>query len=209
VVSVTDNGQVFHINTKGFTAVTEPAKLSDGAEARAQEFIARYPQTRSAVMPLLYLAQEELGFINQQAVEWVAQKISLPPVQVWEVATFYTMYYKKPVGRYHIQVCRTLPCALRGAKKISQFVHERLGLQPGEVSADGMWSFEEVECLGSCGTAPMCQINDHFFENLTEEKLDQLLTRIQTEQPDLRLSTVKDDMGTGLSGCPKSQIIES
>jgi NADH-quinone oxidoreductase E subunit len=160
-------------------------------------------------MPLLYLAQEEVGFINQQAVEWVAQKISLPPVQVWEVATFYTMYYKKPVGRYHIQVCRTLPCALQGAKKISQFVHARLGLQPGEVSSDGMWSFEEVECLGSCGTAPMCQINDHFFENLTEEKLDQLLTRIQQEQPDLKLSTVKDDMGPGLSGYPKSQIIES
>jgi NADH-quinone oxidoreductase E subunit len=206
---VTDNGQVFHINTKGYAAVKEPIRLSDEAEARAQQFIARYPQPRSAVMPLLYLAQEEVGFINQQAVEWVAQKISLPPVQVWEVATFYTMYYKKPVGRYHIQVCRTLPCALQGAKKISQFVHARLGLQPGEVSSDGMWSFEEVECLGSCGTAPMCQINDHFFENLTEEKLDQLLTRIQQEQPDLKLSTVKDDMGPGLSGYPKSQIIES
>ncbi len=206
---MTDNGQVFHINTKGYAAVTEPVRLSDEAELRAQQFIARYPQARSAVMPLLYLAQEELGFINQQAVEWVSQKIALPPVQVWEVATFYTMYYKKPVGRYHIQVCRTLPCALQGAKKISQFVHERLGLRPGEVSSDGMWSFEEVECLGSCGTAPMCQINDHFFENLTEEKLDQLLTRIQHEQPDLKLSTVKDDMGPGLSGHPKSQIIES
>jgi NADH-quinone oxidoreductase subunit E len=130
-------------------------------------------------------------------------------VQVWEVATFYTMYYKQPVGRYHIQVCRTLPCALRGSKKISEFVHERFGIKPGEVTQDGMWSFDEVECLGSCGTAPMCQINDVFFENLTEEKLDQLLIRIQNEQPDLRLSTVRDDLGAGLSGCPKSEIIES
>lgn len=206
---MTDNAQVFHINTKGYTASKDRLVLSPAAEARALDVIRQYPQSRSAVMPLLYIVQEELGHITQSAVEWVAEKISLPPVQVWEVATFYTMFYKKPVGRYHIQVCRTLPCALRGAKKISEFVHERFGLKPGEVSKDGMWSFEEVECLGSCGTAPMCQINDAFFENLTEEKLDQLLTRIQHEQPDLRLSTVRDDLGAGLSGCPKSEIIQS
>jgi NADH-quinone oxidoreductase subunit E len=206
---VTDNAQVFHINTKGYTAGTERVVLSAAAEGRAKEVIGQYPKSRSAVMPLLHIAQEELGYITQSAVEWVAEKISLPPVQVWEVATFYTMFYKKPVGRYHIQVCRTLPCALRGAKKISEFVHERFGIQPGELTKDGMWSFEEVECLGSCGTAPMCQINDTFFENLTEEKLDQLLTRIQNEQPDLRLSSVRDDLGAGLSGAPKSEIIQS
>lgn len=206
---MTDNAQVFHINTKGYVAGKEPVVLSAAAEARAKEIIGQYPQTRSAVMPLLHIAQEELGYITQSAVEWVAEKISLPPVQVWEVATFYTMFYKKPVGKYHIQVCRTLPCALRGAKKISEFVHERFGIKPGEVTQDGFWSFEEVECLGSCGTAPMCQINDTFFENLTEEKLDQLLTRIQNEQPDLRLSSVRDDMGAGLSGAPKSEIIQS
>ncbi len=206
---MTDNAQVFHINTKGYTAGTERVVLSAAAEGRAKEVIGQYPKSRSAVMPLLHIAQEELGYITQSAVEWVAEKISLPPVQVWEVATFYTMFYKKPVGRYHIQVCRTLPCALRGAKKISEFVHERFGIQPGELTKDGMWSFEEVECLGSCGTAPMCQINDTFFENLTEEKLDQLLTRIQNEQPDLRLSSVRDDLGAGLSGAPKSEIIQS
>jgi NADH-quinone oxidoreductase subunit E len=206
---VTDNAQVFHINTKGYTAGKERVVLSASAESKAQELISQYPQSRSAVMPLLYIAQEELGYITQSAVEWVAEKISLPPVQVWEVATFYTMFYKKPVGKYHIQVCRTLPCALRGAKKISEFVHERFGIKPGEVTQDGFWSFEEVECLGSCGTAPMCQINDTFFENLTEEKLDQLLTRIQNEQPDLRLSSVRDDIGAGLSGAPKSEIIQS
>lgn len=181
--------------------------LSEAAESRAVELISLYPQARSAIMPLLYIAQEELGSITQEAVEWVASKLSIAPVQVWEVATFYTMYYKKPVGKYHVQVCRTLPCALRGAKLISEFLHKRLGLQPGEVSSDGLWSFEEVECLGSCGTAPMCQINDVFFENLTEESLDALLGRIEKEKPDLRFSTIKDELGAGLSGCPKSEVI--
>jgi NADH-quinone oxidoreductase E subunit len=181
--------------------------LSEPAEKRAGEIIALYPQSRSAIMPLLYIAQEELGSITQEAVEWVAAKLSIAPVQVWEVATFYTMYYKKPVGKYHIQVCRTLPCALRGAKFISEFLHKRLGLKPGEVSRDGLWSFEEVECLGSCGTAPMCQINDVFFENLSEEKLEALMGRIEKEKPDLRFSTIRDELGAGLSGCPKSEVI--
>jgi NADH-quinone oxidoreductase subunit E len=206
---VTDNGRVFHINPRGTAPAAEPAKLSEAAEKRASEIIPRYPQARSAVMPLLYIAQEELGFINQAAVEWVAARIGIPPVQVWEVATFYTMYYKKPMGRYHVQVCRTLPCALRGAKKISEFLHKRLGLNPGEVSADGMWSFEEVECLGSCGTAPMCEINDVFFENLTEEKLEEILSRIERELPDLRLSTVRDELGGGMPDMPRSQVYKS
>jgi NADH-quinone oxidoreductase E subunit len=204
---VTDSAQVFHINTRGIQPVKEPVKLSEAAEKRAQEILAEYPQIRSAVMPLLYIAQEELGHISQQAVEWVAARLKMPPVQVWEVATFYTMYYKKPVGKYHVQVCRTLPCALRGARKVSEFVHKRLGIKPGEVTKDGMWSFDEVECLGSCGTAPMCQINDAFFENLSEERLEALLVRIEKEQPDLKLSTVRDSLGAGLAGHPRSEIV--
>jgi NADH-quinone oxidoreductase E subunit len=203
---VTDSGQVFHISTKKIAPVTKKVVLSAAAEKRATEIIPRYPQSRSAIMPLLYIAQDELGYISQEAVEWVADKLSIAPVQVWEVATFYTMYYKKPVGKYHFQVCRTLPCALRGAKMVSEFLHNKFGLKPGEVSADGLWSFEEVECLGSCGTAPMCQINDVFFENLTESKLETIIARIDKERPDLRFSTVRDELGAGLSGCPKSEI---
>jgi NADH-quinone oxidoreductase subunit E len=209
VVSVTDNGQVFHINARASSASREPVVFSAAAEKRADEVIAQYPQKRSAVMPLLYIAQEETKFVTQQAVDWVASKLEMPPVQVWEVATFYTMYYKKPVGQYHVQICRTLPCALRGARKVSEYFHKRLGLQPGEISNDGMWSFEEVECLGSCGTAPMCQINDVFFENLTDEKLDVIVSRIEKEQPDLRFSTIRDELGAGLAGSPKSEIIQS
>lgn len=206
---MTDSGQVFHITTRASAAARESLKVSDAAEKRANEIIGQYPQKRSAVMPLLYIAQEHTQYITQQAVDWVASKLDMPPVQVWEVATFYTMYYKKPVGRYHVQVCRTLPCALRGARKVSEYFYQRLGVKPGEVTKDGMWSFEEVECLGSCGTAPMCQINDTFFENLTDEKLDTLVARIEKEQPDLRYSTVKDEIGAGLAGCPKSEIIKA
>ena len=206
---MTDNGQVFHINARASSASREPVVFSAAAEKRADEVIAQYPQKRSAVMPLLYIAQEETKFVTQQAVDWVASKLEMPPVQVWEVATFYTMYYKKPVGQYHVQICRTLPCALRGARKVSEYFHKRLGLQPGEIANDGMWSFEEVECLGSCGTAPMCQINDVFFENLTDEKLDVIVSRIEKEQPDLRFSTIRDELGAGLAGSPKSEIIQS
>ena len=204
---MTDSAQVFHINTRGISPTKTPLVLSDASEKRAEEVMRLYPQSRSAIMPLLYITQEHFGLITQAGVDWVASKLSIAPIQVWEVATFYTMYYKKPVGKYHIQVCRTLPCALQGAKKISEFLHKHLGLLPGEVSADGVWSFEEVECLGSCGTAPMCQINDVFFENLTEERLTSLLKRIEKEKPDLRFSTVRDELGAGLEGCPKSEII--
>ena len=204
---MTDSAQVFHINTRSTAAKAAPLVVTPEASKRAAEIIKQYPQKRSAVMPLLYIAQEHTKYITQSAVEWVSAQLEMAPMQVWEVATFYTMYYKKPVGQYHVQVCRTLPCVLRGGRKVSEYFHKKFGVQPGEVTKDGMWSFEEVECLGSCGTAPMCQINDVFFENLTDEKLDQIVARIEKEKPDLRYSTIRDELGAGLSGCPKSEVI--
>lgn len=182
-------------------------KLSDAAESRAEQLKARYPNPHSAIMPILYIAQEELGAITDEAINWVSNKTGIAPVHVMEVATFYTMYYKKPVGKYHVQICRTLACALCGAKKLSEYVHQRLGVKPGEITSDGMWSWEEVECLGSCGTGPMCEINDHYFENLTPQSLGQLMDRIAKEQPDLRYSALRDELGKGLEGYPKSQVI--
>ncbi len=182
--------------------------LSQKAETRIEEIKKLYPNHKSAIMSALYIAQEELGSITQEGVLWVAEKIGVAPVHVMEVATFYTMYYKKPVGRYHFQVCRTLPCALRGAKKITAHLHKKLGLLPNQVSADGMFSYEEVECLGSCGTAPMCEVNDTFFENLTEEKLDEILARIKEEKPNLRFSTIDDTLGEGLKGYSKSEVMK-
>lgn len=173
-------------------------QFSKEAVDKVTSLKAQYPDPRSAVMPALYIVQEEEGKITQDGVDWVSQQIGIAPMQVWEVATFYTMYYKKSVGRYHFQVCRTLPCALCGARKITEQLHKRFGITPGEVSKDGMWSYEEVECLGSCGTAPVCEINDQYFENLSPEKIDQLIERIGKETPDLRFSAKREDIGAGL-----------
>ena len=178
--------------------------LSDAAEARIQELIPKYPNSKSAVMPALYIAQEELGHLTDDAYRWVSARLNLPIAHVVGVATFYTMYYKEPVGKYHIQICRTLSCMICGARGLTAAVKERLNLAAGEISEDGMWSYEEVECLGSCGTAPMVEINDVYFENLTPESLNALMDRIEKEQPDLRYSTVRGELGTGMSDCTRS-----
>ena len=179
-------------------------KFSDAIHTRLSEIKNKYPDARSAVMSALYLVQEEQGYVTDEGIDWISKQLNIPPVHVREVATFYTMYYRKPVGKYHVQVCRTLSCMLCGSKKIAELLREKLHLEPGQVSSDGFWSYEEVECLGSCGTAPMVQINDHFFEKLTPESLSSLLDRITQEKPDLKLSTVKDRMGEGLKGVSKS-----
>ena len=187
-------------------------RLSNEAEARVQEIVGRYPHSKSAVMPMLYVAQEELGWVNDAAVAWVANRLNLPQAHVIEVATFYTMYYKKPVGKYHFQVCRTLSCMLCGAKKVTAQLKKTLGLEPGEVSADGMWSYEEVECLGSCGTAPMVQVNDVFFENLAltgdtiEVAVDKLIEKLKREQPNLRFSERSGKLGEGMPEHPRSVV---
>jgi NADH-quinone oxidoreductase E subunit len=166
----------------------------------------KYPDPKSAVMPALYIAQEEIGVIDDVAIKWVSDQLGISPVHVMELASFYTMYYRKPVGKYHVQVCRTLSCGLRGSKKITQHLKDRFDLEPGEVSEDGMWSYEQVECLGSCGTAPMCEINDCYFENLTTEKLDDILNQLEKLQPNLRYSTKSETLGEGLKGHTKSEI---
>jgi NADH-quinone oxidoreductase subunit E len=186
---------------------SEEIRLSDAAEARIQELVTKYPDSKSAVMPALYMAQEELGWLTDDAYRWVSSRLDLAIAHVVQVATFYTMYYKKPVGKYHVQVCRTLSCMVCGARNLTAHLQKRLGLKAGEISEDGMWSYEEVECLGSCGSAPMLEINDIYFENLTAELLDQLMDRIEKEQPDLRYSTVRQELGEGLTGRTKSEVL--
>ena len=195
------------VNAIAKECVVADKKPSEKSLQRVEELKKLYPDQRSAVMPVLYIAQEEFGLINEAAIQWVSKVMDMPPVQVMEVATFYTMYYKRPVGKYHFQVCRTLSCALRGAKQITEHLCHRFKVKPNEVTADGKWSYEDVECLGSCGTAPMCEINDLYFENLTVEKLDEIITRLDKENPDLRYSTINDSIGDGLKGYPKSQIL--
>jgi NADH-quinone oxidoreductase E subunit len=140
-----------------------------------EETVARYPKKEAAMLPVLYLALQEFGYIGPEAIEYVAKLMDQAPARVRGIVTFYTMYNMKPIGRHHIQVCRTLPCALRGAEKVTAFLAQKLGIKPGQTTAEGRFTLSEVECLASCGTAPMMQINDDYYENLTEEKVDEIL----------------------------------
>lgn len=178
-------------------------------ESQLEKIILKYPRKKSAIMPALYIAQEHFGWVSKEAIEWVSRNLSLPPAHVESVATFYTMYYKRPVGAYHVQVCRTLSCMLCGAKDLTAYLKKRLSIGAGEVSADGLWSWEEVECLGSCGTAPMVEINDVFFEFLDPDTLGALMDRIEKEKPDLRYHAGSSELGLGMPDHPRSQVWDS
>lgn len=142
------------------------------------ETLKRYPTKRAALLPTLWLAQKQFGWLSQDVMEYVGQLLDLPAIKVYEVATFYTMFNKKPVGKYHFQVCRTLSCELCGKDDIVDRLKEKLGIGLGETSADGRFTLTEVECLGSCGTAPMLQLNEDYHESLTVEKLDEIIKRL-------------------------------
>ena len=131
------------------------------------------------MLPALWLVQRQVGWISHEAMEYVGVLLGLSAAKVYEVATFYTMFNLNPVGRHHFQVCRTLPCQLMGAEGITEHLEKKLGVKLGETGADGRYSLTEVECLGSCGTGPMLQLNDDYHENLTTEKLDALLASLK------------------------------
>ena len=166
--------------------------------AKVPGILARYPagRQRSAVMPLLDLAQRQVGAeTNTQGwcpipvIEFVAAELGMPVIRVLEVATFYTMYNLAPVGRFHVQVCGTTPCMLRGSDDIIAACKRR-GMAKGRVSADGLWSFTEVECMGNCASAPMAQINDDNFEDLTVESFNKVLDALaagETPKPGTQL----------------------
>jgi NADH-quinone oxidoreductase E subunit len=140
----------------------------------------KYPQKRPAVMPLLWMIQEKFGWISEDSMRYIAEILELPYGDVYGVATFYTMYFKKPVGRFHLQICTNVSCMLCGGYKIFNHISDKLGIQNKEITPDGIFSIEEVECLGSCATAPMLQVNNkEFYENLTVEKVDALLDNLK------------------------------
>lgn len=145
-------------------------------EVVLKKFPSNYKQ--SAVMPLLYIAQEQDGknWLPLTAMNKIAETLDIPPIRVYEVATFYTMYNRQPMGKYHIQLCGTTPCMVRGAQKIKQAITDHVGIKEGETSADGLFTLNEVECLGACVNAPMIQVNNkEFYEWLTPESMVQLL----------------------------------
>ncbi|MEW6731819.1 MAG: NADH-quinone oxidoreductase subunit NuoE [Acidobacteriota bacterium] len=149
--------------------------FSPEIEAKMDKIIARYPFKRSAILPLLHLAQIEQGKISEEAMRYIADRLDLMPVEVYEVVTFYSMFFLDNIGKYHIQLCRTISCMLCGAEKIREHLQQQLGIKPGEATKDGRFRLSEVECLGSCSTAPAMQINFDYYENLTPEKVDEIL----------------------------------
>jgi NADH-quinone oxidoreductase subunit E len=150
-------------------------EFSAAALEKFNDIVARYPKKEAAMLPVLYLAQEEFGYIGPEAIDYVAKLMDQTPARVYGVVSFYTLFNMKPIGRHHIQVCRTLPCALRGAESVTNLIKQKLGIEPGQTTPDGRFTLSEVECLASCGTAPMMQINDDYYENLTEGKIDEIL----------------------------------
>jgi len=149
--------------------------ISEQAKQRMRDLAARYPVARSAIMPALYIAQQEEGYITQVALQAVAEVIGLTVDDVESVATFYTMYYQHPPGKKIIKVCTSISCYLRGCDALVSHFEKRLGIKPGETSADGNYTFMTTECLASCGTAPVMQVNDEFVENITLKIVDALV----------------------------------
>jgi NADH-quinone oxidoreductase subunit E len=156
----------------------EIAEFSPEVEAEIDQHLAKYPVPRSAILPLMFIVQRERGYLDPPGVAYLAKRLALRTTDIWEVATFYSMIYTERIGKYHIQVCRTLSCKIRGAAKITDYCSQKLGIKPGETTADGRFSLSEVECLGSCGTAPMFQINFDYHEDLTPAKVDQILASL-------------------------------
>ncbi len=152
-------------------------QFSTQALEEYERVLAQYPLKRAAMMPVLWIAQREFGYLSPEVQQYVADLMGFPLAWVSGVASFYTMYYKKPIGKYHIQVCTNVSCMLRGSDEIVRAIEERLGIGLGETSADGRFSLDEVECLASCGTAPMMQVNEDYHENLTPESTIELLDR--------------------------------
>jgi NADH-quinone oxidoreductase subunit E len=156
----------------------DPVPLTDRTLASAEELIARYPERRSAMLPLLYLVQAADGYVSPAGVEQVAGLLGLTRAEVAAVATFYNMFRRRPVGKYLVSVCRTLPCQLRGSREISTALCERLGVPLGGTDATGMVTVEEVECLAACDGAPVVQVNTENYEGLSERQALELVERL-------------------------------
>jgi NADH-quinone oxidoreductase subunit E len=153
-------------------------RFSEEKLKKVNEIKSRYPQGRqkSALIPLLHMAQEENnGWLSVEAMDYVAELLQIKPIEVYEVATFYSMYNLKPVGKYMFEVCHTGPCMLNGSDEIIDYIKQKLNIKVGETTTDGMFTLKTVECLGACGYAPMMQLGKFYREHLTKEKVDQII----------------------------------
>lgn len=161
-----------------FRLLTYMAQFSETQMAEFNRLVARYPEgkQKSALLPVLHLAQESFGgWLSSEVMDYVASLLNIKPIEVYEVATFYSMYNLKPVGKYMFEVCQTGPCMLRGSDDIIAYIGEKLGIKPGETTTDGLFTLKTVECLGACGYAPMMQMGKYYREHLTKEKVDAII----------------------------------
>ena len=156
-----------------------PFALSPERDRELTEILTRYPTKMAACIPALHLCQDQNGWISDEVIDWVAHRLDLPPAHVKGVVTFYTLFNQKPVGKHQVWVCRTLPCALRGAGDVLAHCEKRLGIKAGETTADGKVTLRTAECLASCGTAPMMQVDKDYHENLTLEQVDRILDKLR------------------------------
>lgn len=170
-----------HIRIQTRTAI-DMRGLSDAARTRISELIALYPRKRSALLPALYVAQAEMGYVTHGAMRDIAEMMEIHPTEVEGVATFYTLFAKRPVGEYVLQVCTTLSCALNGGVRLLKHLEERLGIRAGETTPDGKFTLMPVECLAACGNAPVMQVNDQYVENLTLEQADALIEELRAKK---------------------------
>lgn len=152
-----------------------PFQLTPEREQKLTDLLGRYPTKMAACIPLLHLCQEQEGWVSPEVMDFVASRLELSGAHVQGVVTFYTLFNQKPVGKHQVWVCRTLPCALRGAGELLHHCEKRLGIHAGETTSDGAITLRTAECLASCGTAPMIQVDKDYFENLTPEKVDAIL----------------------------------
>ena len=153
--------------------------LSEENLKKIEELKKSYPTTQALVLPVLWMIQEEHGYISEESMKFVAQLLDVSFGHVLGVVTFYTMFHSTPVGKNHIEVCTNVSCMLRGSEKIVALLEKRLGIGLGETSKDKKWTLSEVECMGSCGTAPMLAVGDEYHENLTPEKLEKILSDLE------------------------------
>jgi NADH-quinone oxidoreductase E subunit len=158
---------------------TTQLSFSEEELAKVQEYKDKYPEAQAAIMPVLWMAQKKWGWLSREVMEYVGDVLDLPYSHVYGVATFYTMYYKKPMGRHHVQVCTNVSCMLLGGHKIYEEVKKDIGIGHNEVTADGKLSLEEVECLGACGGAPMIAINETFYENIDLEQVRKIISDLK------------------------------
>jgi NADH-quinone oxidoreductase subunit E len=155
-------------------------QFSDHKLKKVQEIMSRYPEgkQKSALLPVLHLAQEEFGgWLDVPVMDYVAKLLNIEPIEVYEVASFYSMYNLKPVGKYLFEVCQTGPCMLNGSDDIIAYIKEKLNIRVGETSADGLFTLKTVECLGACGYAPMMQMGKNYREHLTKQKVDEIIAQ--------------------------------